>query len=165
MQRFSLRLSALLIIVLSSATISHGQRYDQSPLQLTRHYCTGKFQNPQRIHHRNVIKVTGIKHLDTAIVLSISGLQVAIKLCIPAAIIFQKPLPIYGARVFSAMCRFLLQKCSGRSISASRSMCRKDHAGQFQIYWHKKIRSEEIQGKIGLTKQTIITENIRRNDR
>ncbi|HVK97337.1 MAG TPA: hypothetical protein VM368_05935, partial [Flavisolibacter sp.] len=109
------------------------------------------------------IKVTGVATLDTAIVTSISGLQVGDKVMIPGGDAFSKAINnLWRQRLFSNAQVFILAT-DGDFIDLEINVQERPRLGNFSFVGPKKSEAEELQGKIGLAKSTIITENTKRN--
>lgn len=109
------------------------------------------------------IKVTGANFLDTAIITSISGLQVGDKIQIPGGDNFSKAIAnLWRQRLFSNIQLFITD-INGDNISLEINVMERPKLGSFKFIGIKKSEAEEIQGKIGLAPSTIITENTRRN--
>ena len=75
MQRLSLRLSALLIILIGSVLTAQAQDDTTKPTSIDPKLLEWENARIPREYTIAEVGITGIKHLDTAIVLSISGLQ------------------------------------------------------------------------------------------
>lgn len=109
------------------------------------------------------INITGIKHLDTAIVLSIAGLQPGDKFMHPGEDIFAKSIAnLWRQKLFSNV-QIFITKLENDKVSVEINVLERPRLGNFKFVGIKKSDAEDLQGKIGLVKQTIITENIRRN--
>jgi outer membrane protein insertion porin family len=109
------------------------------------------------------ISITGIRYLDTAIVSSISGLQAGDKFVHPGSDIFAKAIAnMWRQKLFSEVQVFVTAIQDDR-VSIEINVVERPRLGNFKFEGIKKTEAEELQGKIGLAKQTIITENIRRN--
>jgi outer membrane protein insertion porin family len=109
------------------------------------------------------IAIVGIHHLDTAIVLSISGIQVGDKITIPGSDVFAKAITnLWRQKLFSNV-QILITKVEGDKIWLEMNVSERPRLGGWKFQGIKKSEAEELQGKIGLAKQTIITENMRRN--
>jgi outer membrane protein insertion porin family len=111
----------------------------------------------------NSVKVTGLTTLDTAIVLSISGVQKGDKVMLPGGDVFSKAISnLWRQRFFSNVQIFITAVNSDR-IDLEINVQERPKLGNFKFIGIKKSEAEELQGKAGLVKQTIITENTRRN--
>ncbi|RYF89275.1 MAG: outer membrane protein assembly factor, partial [Chitinophagaceae bacterium] len=109
------------------------------------------------------VSITGIKHLDTSIVLSISGIQAGDKFNHPGSDIFSKAISnMWRQKLFSGV-QIYVTNIQDDNVSIEIAVVERPRLGNFKFIGIKKSDAEELQGKIGLTKQTIITENIRRN--
>ncbi|HET6995703.1 MAG TPA: POTRA domain-containing protein [Chitinophagaceae bacterium] len=109
------------------------------------------------------VNVTGIHHLDTAIVLSISGLQIGEKVLIPGSDLFAKSIQsLWRQKLFSNV-QVYITRVEGDRIWIELNVAERPRLGNFKFVGIKKTEAEELQGKVGLVKQVIITENMRRN--
>lgn len=109
------------------------------------------------------ISITGIRHLDTSIVLSISGLQVGDKFMHPGTDIFSKAISnLWRQKLFSNV-QVFITRIEGEQVHIEISVQERPRLGNFKFIGIKKTEQEELQGKMSLAKQTIITENMRRN--
>jgi outer membrane protein insertion porin family len=112
----------------------------------------------------NSITVTGIRYLDSSIVLSISGLQVGEKFTHPGSDIFAKSINnLWKQRLFSGVQVYITGIHDPNLVDVEINVVERPRLGNYKFIGPKKSEAEELQGKIGLTKQTIITENMRRN--
>lgn len=108
------------------------------------------------------ISVTGIRYLDTSIVLSISGLQVGDKINHPGGNNFSKAISnLWRQKLFSGV-QIYVTAIEGDKISIELSVQERARLGNFKFIGAKKSEAEDLTTKIQLTKQTIITENTRR---
>lgn len=111
----------------------------------------------------NSISIVGIRHLDTAIVLSISGLQVGDKFMHPGNDIFAKAIAnLWRQKLFSNV-QIFITKIEDDKVSIEINLQERPRLGNFKFIGPKKSEAEELQTKMVLAKQTIITENMRRN--
>jgi outer membrane protein insertion porin family len=164
MRHSLLRISVLLVIVVASVHTLHAQDGDTSkPTSVDPKLL--EIQNA-RVPKEFIIagvSVTGIHHLDTAIVLSISGLQPGDKVMIPGGDVFAKSIQnLWRQKLFSNV-QIYLTKVQDDRVWIELSVAERPRLGNFKFIGIKKSEAEELQGKIGLAKQTIITENMRRN--
>jgi len=108
------------------------------------------------------ISISGIKYLDTAIVLSISGLQTGEKITHPGGNNFSKAISnLWRQKLFSGV-QIYVTAIDGDNISIELSVQERARLGNFKFIGVKKSDAEDLTTKIQLTKQTIITENTRR---
>lgn len=109
------------------------------------------------------ITVTGANYLDTAIITSISGLQVGGKVQIPGGDEFSKAITnLWRQRLFSNV-QIFITGISGDNISIEINVQERPRLGNFSFIGIKKTEAEELESKTGLIKSTIITENTKRN--
>ncbi|HMR91130.1 MAG TPA: POTRA domain-containing protein [Chitinophagaceae bacterium] len=111
------------------------------------------------------ISISGIRYLDTAIVLSISGLQAGDKFTHPGSDLFAKAISnLWRQKLFSNI-QIYVTRIVDDNVSIEIAVTEMPKLGNFKFIGPKKTEAEELQGKIGLAKQTIYTENTRRNIR
>ena len=93
MQRFLLRLSVTVIAVLISVCTIHAQVADTTnPTSVDPKLIEWKNSKIPKEYTIANVKITGIKHLDTSIVYSITNLQAGDKFIHPGADVFAKSL-------------------------------------------------------------------------
>lgn len=109
------------------------------------------------------IRVTGITTLDTAIVLSISGLQAGQKLTIPGSDVFSKAITNLWRQRFFSNVQIFITAVQDDFIDLELNVQERPKLGNFSFVGPKKSEREELQTKIQLVRGTIITENTRRN--
>ncbi|MFZ1262998.1 MAG: POTRA domain-containing protein [Chitinophagaceae bacterium] len=108
------------------------------------------------------VSITGIKHLDTSIVYSIANLQAGDKFMHPGEDIFAKAITnLWRQKLFSNI-QVLVTKIEGDKVWIEINVLERPRLGNFKFVGVKKSEEEDIQGKVNLAKQTIITENTRR---
>lgn len=159
MQRFLSRITVLLITALVSVHTVQAQEPTSVDPKLLE-WETAKIPKEYTIAE---ISITGIRYLDTAIVASISGLQVGDKFMHPGNDIFAKAIAnLWRQKLFSNV-QIFITKIVDDKVSIEISVQERPKLGNFKFVGVKKSDQEELQGKMGLAKQTIITENMRRN--
>ncbi|MDB5251832.1 MAG: hypothetical protein JWP27_1001 [Flaviaesturariibacter sp.] len=108
------------------------------------------------------VTVTGAQFLDTAIVVSISGIQPGDKIQIPGSDVFSKAITnLWRQRLFSNI-QIYITSIVGDNITIEINVQERPRLGNFKFEGVKKSDAEDLQGKIGLSKATLITENTRR---
>ncbi len=159
MQRFLSRITVLLITALVSVhTVQAQEPTSVDPKLLD--WETAKIPKEYTIAE---ISITGIRYLDTAIVASISGLQVGDKFMHPGNDIFAKAIAnLWRQKLFSNV-QIFITKIVEDKVSIEINVQERPKLGNFKFIGPKKSEAEELQGKMALAKQTIITENMRRN--
>lgn len=109
------------------------------------------------------IKITGLTTLDTSIVISISGLQSGDKVMIPGSDIFAKAITNLWRQRFFSNVQIYITAVSGDFIDLELNVVERPKLGSFKFIGPKKSEIDEFQPKVGLVKQTIITENTKQN--
>ena len=108
------------------------------------------------------VSITGIKHLDTSIVYSIANLQPGDKFMHPGEDIFAKAITnLWRQKLFSSI-QVYVTRVEGDKVWIELNVQERPRLGNFKFVGIKKSEIEDIQGKVNLAKQTIITENTRR---
>ena len=109
------------------------------------------------------VKVTGLTTLDSSIVLSVSGLQKGDKVMIPGSDVFSKAINNLWRQRFFSNVQIYITAVHDNTIDIELNVQERPKLGNFSFVGVKKSEKDELVGKIGLAKQTIITENTRRN--
>ncbi|MEP6699835.1 MAG: POTRA domain-containing protein, partial [Bacteroidota bacterium] len=162
MQRFLLKLSVTLMAAVVSVFTLHAQ--DTIPPTSV---------DPKLIEWQNAripkeytianVNISGIKHLDTSIVYSIANLQTGDKFMHPGEDIFAKAITnLWRQKLFSNI-EVYVTKIEGDKVWVDINVLERPRLGSFKFIGIKKSEEEDIQGKVNLAKQTIITENTRRD--
>ncbi len=108
------------------------------------------------------VNITGIRYLDTSIVYSIANLQPGDKFVHPGADIFGKAISnLWRQKLFSNV-QIYVTRIDGDKVWLEINLQERPRLGSYKFIGIKKSEEEDILGKITLTKQTIITENTRR---
>lgn len=109
------------------------------------------------------IKVTGLNTLDSAIVLSISGLLPGDKVLLPGGEAFSKAITnLWKQRLF-ANAQVFITRIDGTNIDLEIQVQERPRLANFKFVGVTKSQAEELQTKASLVKSTIITENTKRN--
>jgi outer membrane protein insertion porin family len=111
----------------------------------------------------NSVQVTGLTTLDTAIVLSISGIQKGDKVMLPGGDVFSKAIANLWRQRFFSNVQIFITAVRDDKIDLEINVQERPKLGNFKFIGIKKSEAEELQGKAGLVKQTIITENTKLN--
>jgi outer membrane protein insertion porin family len=163
MQQFSLRLSVSLLLIIASFYTLQAQEDTTKPTSLDPALIAWSEAKIPREYTIADISFVGIKHLDTSIVASISGLQPGDKFMHPGSEIFAKAIANMWRQKLFANVQIYVTKIQDDRVSIEINVEERPRLGNFKFIGIKKSDAEELQGKIGLTKQTLITENMRRN--
>jgi len=164
MRLFIFRLSALLIVTAAISVQKANAQEDTIPTtsvdpkivewenaRIPKEYTVGE------------VSIRGIRHLDSSIVLSIAGIQVGDKFMHPGGDIFSKAITnLWRQKLFSDI-EIYVTKVIDDKVAIEINVTERPRLGGVKWHGPKKSEWEELQGKIGLVKQTIITENMRRN--
>jgi len=162
MQRISLRICALLVMAFA-AVLSVQAQDTTKPTSVDPKILEWENARIPKEYRISNVAITGIKHLDTSIVLSISGIQVGDKFMHPGSDLFSKAIAnMWRQKLFSGV-QIYVTNIQDDNVAIEINVVERPRLGNFKFIGIKKSDAEELQGKIGLTKQTIITENIRRN--
>ena len=105
------------------------------------------------------LKITGIRFLDTAIVYSIANIQPGDKFMHPGEDLFAKTIAnLWRQKLFSNI-QVYVYKIEDEKVWIEINVQERPRLGNFKFVNVKKSDEEELIGKCGLAKQTIITEN------
>jgi len=159
MQKTLQRLSVILLTSVFSTAAFSQQSDTLQPTSL----------DPKLIEYRNAripkeyviagIEVSGIKHLDTSIVASISGLLPGDKYMHPGEDIFAKAITaLWKQRLFSNV-QVYVTKIEDNKVWVELNVQERAKLGDFKFYGINKSEEEDIMAKVNLAKQTIVTEN------
>ncbi len=163
MRQFLLRISVFLIAAVTSVLSVHAQDDTSKPTSIDPDLLAIENARIPKEYTVAGISITGIHHLDTSIVLSISSIQIGDKITIPGSDVFAKAIQnLWRQKLFSNV-QIFITKVQGDNIWIEMAVTERPRLGNFKFIGTKKSEEEELQGKIGLAKQTIITENMRRN--
>src|SRR5258705_2341503 len=154
------RISITLITLFLSVKTLHAQEVDTTkPTSVDPKLLEWKNARIPKEYTIASISITGIKHLDTAIVLSIAGLQPGDKFMHPGEDIFAKSIANLWRQKFFSDIQIYVTKIDGDKVSIEINVTERPRLGSFKFVGVKKTDEEELQKKIELAKQTIITEN------
>jgi outer membrane protein insertion porin family len=163
MRQILLRISIFLMAAVASGLTVHAQEDTSKPTSVDPNLLALENSRLPKEYIVAGISITGIHHLDTAIVSSISGIQVGDKIMIPGSDVFAKSIQnLWRQKLFSNVQIFII-KAENDKIWLEISVTERPRLGNFKFVGAKKTEADELKGKIGLTKQVIITENMRRN--
>ena len=165
MQRTLQRFCLLFTVVFTSIISANAQNPTDTvpkPTSVDPNLLAWQNSNRPREYTVASIKVTGVFYLDSAIVASISGLQVGDKILHPGGDQFPKAIAnLWKQRLFSNV-EIYVTKVDGDNIDLEIHVMERPRLGNYDFRGIKKTEEEELVGKIGLAKQTIVTENTRR---
>ncbi|HET9055263.1 MAG TPA: POTRA domain-containing protein [Chitinophagaceae bacterium] len=108
------------------------------------------------------IKVNGIRYYDEALVISISGMAVGDEVIIPGGDNFSKALlSLWKQNLFNNV-QVYITKLEGSNIYVEFSVQEKPRLSKVTFKGIRKGEAEELEGKIGITKSQVITDNRRK---
>ncbi len=164
MQRILFRFCVLVAVVFTSVISVNAQSPDTSkPTSIDPNLITWQNANRPKEYIISAIRTTGVNFLDSSIVVSISGLQVGDKIVHPGNDDFAKAIQnLWRQRLFSNI-EIFVTKIVDNEIEIEISVTERARLGNYIFKGIKKTEQEELLGKIGLAKQTIVTENTLRN--
>ncbi len=163
MQHFLLRFSVTLIGVFATFMVINAQVVDTTnPSSVDPRLL--EWQNAKIPKEYTIadVKITGIRHLDTSIVFSIANLQPGDKFVYPGTDIFAKSIAALWRQRFFSGIQIYVTQLQGDKVWLELNLTERPRLGNFKFVGIKKSEEEEILGKVNLAKQTIITENTRR---
>ena len=162
MQQILSRVSFLCLVFCVSAITSFGQDTTK-PTSVDPALLDIETSRIPKEYTITAINVTGVNFLDTAIITSISGLQVGEKIQIPGSDAFSKAIAnLWRQKLFSNI-QIFITELKGDAITLEINVQERPKLGNFKFIGVKKSEAEELTTKAGLAKSTIITENTRRN--
>ncbi len=162
MRQILLRVGVLLSVTISAA-LSASAQDTTKPTSIDPNLLNIETSRIPKEYTVAGVTITGIHHLDTSIVFSIAGIQIGDKIMIPGSEVFAKSIQnLWRQKLFSNV-QIFITKIEGDRIWLEINVAERPRLGNFKFIGAKKAEVEELQGKIGLTKQVIITENMRRN--
>ncbi len=109
------------------------------------------------------VEITGVKHLDTAIVASITDLQPGDKFMHPGSDIFAKAIANLWRQKFFSNVQIYITKLDDDKVWVEVNVLERPRLGNYKFIGIKKSEEEDIQGKLNLAKQTIILESTRKD--
>ncbi|MDX1955467.1 MAG: POTRA domain-containing protein [Chitinophagaceae bacterium] len=164
MQRQLLRFCVLLVALCCIGSEIHAQQTDTIPnASVDPDLIAWKEATRVREYTISAIHTTGVQFLDTAIVVSISGLQVGQKFMHPGTDIFAKAVQnLWRQRLFANV-ELFVTRIVDENVEIEIKIQERAKLGNFKFNGVKKSEQEELQGKLGLVKGTVVTENTIRN--
>src|ERR1043165_9715581 len=157
MQRFLHRFCLLFTVILISITSINAQEDTTKPTSVDPGLLLWKDATRPKEYTIANIKTTGVFFLDSAVVASISGLQVGDKILHPGGDEFPKAIAnLWKQKLFSNV-EIYVTKVDGDNIDIEIHVMERARLAGWHFKGIKKSEEEELAGKIGLAKQTIVT--------
>jgi outer membrane protein insertion porin family len=162
MQRLLLRTTIFLVVIIFSVPSLHAQEDTTKPTSVDPNLLALENAHVAKEYTIAGISLSGVHYLDTAIVMSIANIQVGDKVLIPGGDLFSKAIQnLWRQKLFSDI-QIYITRVQGDNIWIEISVTERPRLGNFKLEGAKKSEEDDLKGKIGLVKQTIITENMRR---
>ena len=159
MQQFFIRFCLVFGSIFSASSVANAQ----DPTSVDPNLLAWQNASRPKEYTITAIKASGIHFLDSAIVISISGLQVGDKVLHPSGDEFSNAIQkLWKQKLFSNI-QIFVTKVSGDDIEIEISVMELPRLGNFFFKGVRKTEQEELLTKLALAKQTIVTENTRRN--
>ena len=108
------------------------------------------------------IKVTGAQSFDKNLIISISGLAVGDRLMLPGADAFSKAITSLWKQNLISNVEIFLINLNGRNLSIEINITERPRLSSFKFRGIKKGESDDLNGKVGLVKGRVVTENMKR---
>ncbi|MEQ1675734.1 MAG: POTRA domain-containing protein [Chitinophagaceae bacterium] len=162
MQQILLRFSVTLIAAVVSVFTLQAQEDTLKPTSIDPKLLDWETARiPKEYTIANVV-ITGVKFLDTSIVASITNLLPGDKFMHPGEDIFAKAIASLWRQRFFSNVQVYITRIEDDKVWVEINLQERPRLGNFKFVGIKKSEEEDIQGKINLAKQTIITDNTRR---
>ena len=162
MQQILLRFSAALILTVISVFQIQAQVDTTTPTSADPKLTAWKTSRIPKEYTVAAVNITGIRHLDTSIVYSITNINPGDKFMHPGSDIFGKSIAnLWRQKLFSNV-QIYVTRVDDDRVWIEVNVQERPRLGNFRFVGPKKTEAEELQTKLNLVKQTIITENTRR---
>ncbi len=107
------------------------------------------------------IEVTGTQAFDPNLIISISGLAVGDKVLIPGTDAFSKAISKLWRQNLIADVEVYITKLVDRDITVELAVTERPRLSDFKFIGIKKGEQDDLEGKIGLSKDRVVTENMK----
>lgn len=163
MRQFVLRFFFLALCFCASAKLLHAQVPDSTnrPTSVDPNLTNIEEGRPKPYTIRS-IHITGVRTLDTSIILSISGLQPGQQIMIPGSDVFAKAIQNLWRQRFFSNVQIFITSLEGDVVDLELVVEERAHLSNFNFIGIKKTEADDLKEKVGLVRSTIITENTRR---
>ena len=157
------RFSVSMIVVILSLSSLHAQNDTTRPTSVDPKLLAWPDAKIPKEYTIAAVSITGIRYLDTTIVASIANLQSGNKFMHPGEDIFAKSIAaLWRQKLFSNV-QIYVTKVEEDQVWIEVNVQERPRLGNFKFIGITKTEEEDLLGKINLAKQTIITENTRRD--
>lgn len=163
MQRFLLRFGITVMTVVASVFTIQAQVADTTnPTSVDPKLIEWQNSRIPKEYVIAAVNIVGINYLDTSIVYSIANLHAGDKFIHPGTDIFAKSIAALWRQRFFSGVQVYVTRVQDDKVWIEIEVVERPRLGNFKFVGVTKSEQEEILGKVNLTKQTIITENTRR---
>ncbi|NOT52143.1 MAG: outer membrane protein assembly factor [Chitinophagaceae bacterium] len=163
MQLILRRLSGTILVMILSVPVLLAQEPDTlKPTSLDPKLIEWQKSRIPKQYTIASVNITGIRFLDTSIVYSIANLQPGDKFTHPGEDIFAKSIASLWRQKLFANVKVFVTKVEDDKVWVEVNLQERPRLGNFKFVGINKTEEEDLLGKINLAKQTIITENTRR---
>ena len=163
MQRFLLRFGITVMTVVASVFTIQAQVSDTTnPTSVDPKLIEWQNSRIPKEYVIAAVNIVGINYLDTSIVYSIANLHAGDKFIHPGTDIFAKSIAALWRQRFFSGVQVYVTRVQDDKVWIEIEVVERPRLGNFKFVGVTKSEQEEILGKVNLTKQTIITENTRR---
>ena len=107
------------------------------------------------------ITVTGTKSFDANLIISISGLAVGDKVQIPGTDVFGKAINKLWKQNLISNIEISFTRLEDRNLFLEISVTERPRLVDFRFVGIKKGQIDDLEGKVGLTKERVVTENMK----
>ncbi|ANH82659.1 hypothetical protein A8C56_18260 [Niabella ginsenosidivorans] len=155
------------ILIISIFAVNHAfAQVDTTPVTSVDPRLQEFLQNTQpREYTVADVKITGAAYLDSSIILSVSGVQKGQKFVYPGSDIFARAINNLWKQKLFADVEVYVTHVDNDKISIEIAVTERPRLGSFKFEGVKKTEIEDLTKKIGLVKQSILSENTRQNIR
>lgn len=161
MQRFLLRLHFTVLALVAVFSALQAQ-VDTTPTSIDPKLLEWRDARVPREYTIADVSISGIRHLDTSIVYSIANLTPGDKFMHPGEDIFAKAIAnLWRQKLFSNV-QVYVTRIEDNRVWIEIEVTERPRLGNFRFEGIKKSEVDDLQTKLNLVKQTIITENTRR---
>jgi len=162
MQRLLLRATIFLAATFFSVSTLFAQEDTSKPTSVDPNLVALENAKIPKEYTIGGISLTGVHYLDTSIVMSIANIQVGDKVLIPGGDLFSKAIQsLWRQKLFSDI-QIYVTKVQDDKVWIEINVTERPRLGNFKFEGIRKTEIDDLQGKVGLVKQTIITENMKR---
>lgn len=159
MRQFLFRFSAALMLTVVSVFAVHAQEDTTKPTSADPKILEWKNSRIPKEYTIASVAITGVRYLDTSIVYSIANINPGDKFMHPGSDMFGKSIAsLWRQKLFSNV-QIYVTRVEDDRVWLEINVQERPRLGSFRFIGPKKSEAEELQTKVNLVKQTIVTEN------